>query len=34
MPNPFHSNDINVSDILSLMSKAEIKLPDFQRGWV
>lgn len=28
------SNDTPISDILSKISKAEIQLPDFQRGWV
>ena len=34
MPSSFHSNDISISDILTSISKADVQLPDFQRGWV
>lgn len=34
MASSFHSNDVSISDILSSIAKAEIQLPDFQRGWV
>lgn len=34
MVSSFYSNDVSVSDILSSMAKADIQLPDFQRGWV
>ncbi|WP_246577918.1 DUF262 domain-containing protein [Clostridium psychrophilum] len=34
MSSSFHSNDISVSDILNSISKADVQLPDFQRGWV
>ncbi|MBK5242557.1 DUF262 domain-containing protein [Clostridium sp.] len=34
MASSFHSNDISISDILISMSKADVQLPDFQRGWV
>ncbi len=34
MASSFHSNDISISDILMSISKADVQLPDFQRGWV
>lgn len=34
MASSFYSNDISVSDILSSIAKADVQLPDFQRGWV
>lgn len=34
MASSFHSNDISISDILNSISKADVQLPDFQRGWV
>jgi len=30
----FYSNDVSISDILTNISKGDIQLPDFQRGWV
>jgi uncharacterized protein with ParB-like and HNH nuclease domain len=34
MASSFYSNDVSISDILKSIFKAEIQLPDFQRGWV
>lgn len=34
MASSFRSNDISVSDILASISKGDVQLPDFQRGWV
>ena len=34
MPSSFHSNDVSISDILTSISKGDVQLPDFQRGWV
>ncbi len=34
MPSSFRSNDISISEILTSISKANVQLPDFQRGWV
>jgi hypothetical protein len=34
MANSFHSNDITMSEILASISKGDVQLPDFQRGWV
>lgn len=34
MAGSFHSNDKSISEILMAMSKADVQLPDFQRGWV
>jgi hypothetical protein len=34
MASSFHSNDVSVSDILTQIAKADVQLPDFQRGWV
>lgn len=34
MASTLKSNDISISDILKEISKGEIQLPDFQRGWV
>lgn len=34
MASSFHSNDVSISDILTYISKGEVQLPDFQRGWV
>ncbi len=34
MASSFRSNDISISEMLSAISKSEIQLPDFQRGWV
>ncbi len=34
MASSFRSNDVSISEMLSAISKSEIQLPDFQRGWV
>lgn len=34
MASSFYSNDVSISDILSYISKGDVQLPDFQRGWV
>lgn len=34
MPNLFRSNDVSMIELLSSISKLELQLPDFQRGWV
>jgi len=34
MASSFHSNDISLSDILMSISRYDVQLPDFQRGWV
>ena len=34
MASSFYSNDVSISDTLSYVSKGDVQLPDFQRGWV
>lgn len=34
MASSFYSNDVSISDILAYISKGDVQLPDFQRGWV
>jgi uncharacterized protein with ParB-like and HNH nuclease domain len=34
MASTFHSNDVDLSDVLIPIDKSEVQLPDFQRGWV
>lgn len=34
MPNLFRSNDVSMIELLSSISRLELQLPDFQRGWV
>lgn len=34
MASSFYSNDVSISDTLSYISKGDVQLPDFQRGWV
>jgi uncharacterized protein with ParB-like and HNH nuclease domain len=34
MGRSFYSNDVSIPDILNYISKGDVQLPDFQRGWV